>query len=137
MTFSQQLELQMGCGAMAELGKLADRRRTIVMPTICHDFGKRRIVRGKASRSNGWGSSQRSGWRNCPVGVLMIKRLPMIMIRVRCDGEVEGDARKTWRGAARQQNGQRGNAHDRGAVRNQAAAPFPDGPDKRHVCTPL
>jgi hypothetical protein len=76
----------MGFGAKAKLEELADRRRTIVMPTICHDFGKRRIVRGKVSRRSGWGSSQRSGWRSRPLGVLMIKRLPMIMICMRGDG---------------------------------------------------
>lgn len=107
------------------------------MPTIGHDFGKRRVVRDKVSRSNGWGSSQRSGGRNYPRGILMIKRLPMIMIRMGCDGEVEGDARKTRRGAARQQNGKSGDAHDGRAVRSQSAAAIPDLPDKRHVCTPL
>ena len=107
------------------------------MPTICHDFGKRRVIGGKVSRSNGWGNTHRSSWRSCPLGVLMIKSLSMIMIRVRCDGEVEGDARKTRRRAARQQNGKSGDAHDDRAVRNQSAAAIPDVPDQRHVCTPL
>ena len=62
---------------------------------------------------------------------------PMIMIRVRSDGEVAGDTRKTWRGAACQQNGKSGDAHDGRAVRNQSTAAIPDLPDKRHVRTPL
>lgn len=86
MTFSQQLELQIGCGAKAELEELAERRWTIVMQTICHDFDKRFIGRGRVSRRNGWGSSQRSAGRNHPLGILMIKTLPMIMICVRSDG---------------------------------------------------
>jgi hypothetical protein len=107
------------------------------MPTVRHDFDRRLIGWGHVSQRNGWGSSQRNAGRNHPLGILMIKTLPMIMICVRGDGQAEGDVRETWRGAARQQNGQSGNAHDRGAVRNQAAATFPDGPDKRHECTPL
>lgn len=86
MTFSQQLELQIGCGAKADLGELADRRWTIVMQTICHDFDKRLIGRDRVSRRNGWGSGQRSAWGNHPLGILMIKTLPIIMICVRGDG---------------------------------------------------
>lgn len=75
----------MGCGAKAELGELADRRWTIVMQTICHDFNKRLIGGGRVSRYNRWGNSQRSTGRNGPLGVFMIKTLPMIMICVRGD----------------------------------------------------
>jgi hypothetical protein len=63
-----------------ELGELDDRRRTIVMPTVRHDFDRRLIGRGQVSQRNGWGSSQRSAGRNHPLGILMIKTLPMIMI---------------------------------------------------------
>jgi len=50
------------------------------MPTVRHDFDRRLIGRGQVSRRNGWGSSQRSAGRNHPLGILMIKTLPMIMI---------------------------------------------------------
>lgn len=67
----------------------------------------------------------------------MLKRLPMIMICVRRDDRRERDFRQIRRGAAGQQYDESGKAHDRRVPRNRSAAAFPDGPDKRHVCTPL
>jgi hypothetical protein len=56
------------------------------MPTVRHNFDKRLIGRGQMSRRNVWGSNQRRARRNHPLGILMIKTLPMIMICVRGDG---------------------------------------------------
>ncbi len=66
----------------------------------------------------------------------MIKALPLTVVRERVEGQTKGNARETRRGAARPQEAEGGNTHDRAAVRNQAADAFPDRPDKRHLCTP-
>jgi hypothetical protein len=55
------------------------------MPTICHEFEKRHSSVDWARRYDRWRSSQRSARRSCPLRILMIKALPMIMVRERVE----------------------------------------------------
>jgi hypothetical protein len=56
------------------------------MPTICHDFDRRFSTGGRVRRNNRWQRIQRSARGSRPLGILMIKKLPMIMLRLRLDG---------------------------------------------------
>jgi hypothetical protein len=55
------------------------------MPTICHEFDKRHSSVGWARRYDRRRSSQRSAWGSCPLRILMIKTLPLIMVRERVE----------------------------------------------------
>ena len=107
------------------------------MPAIRHDFDKRRTSRDQVKRRNRWRSSQRRTESSPPLDTLVIETLSMIVRGERVDGSVKVKMWETWRRAARQQDTQNGHTHDRGAVRNQSAVALPEGPDKRHVYTPL
>lgn len=107
------------------------------MPTIGHEFDKRRSGRDQVRRRDRRRCDQRGTKRSPPLKILMIKTLSMIMVCGRVDDYAKVNVRETGRRAARQQDAQSSHTHDRGAVRNQSAVAFPEEPDKRHVYTPL
>jgi hypothetical protein len=107
------------------------------MPAIGYDLDKRRNRRGEVRRSNRRRSSQRGTGRSLPLEIIGIETLSMLVFGERVDGGGKVNVRETWRRAASQQDAQSGHTHDRGAVRSQSAVAFPEGPDKRHVSTPL
>ena len=56
------------------------------MPTICHDCDRRLNTGGRVRRDDRWRRSQRSARGSRPLGILMIKTLSMIMVRLRVNG---------------------------------------------------
>jgi len=56
------------------------------MPTISHDFDKRRTSRDQVKRRNRWRSSQRGTESSPPLETLVIKALSMIVVCERADG---------------------------------------------------
>ena len=56
------------------------------MPTVCHEFDNSLSSVGRGGRDDRWRSSQRSTWGSRPLRTLVIKALPMIMVRDGLEG---------------------------------------------------
>jgi len=62
---------------------LADRGRTIVVPSVGHDVDTRTVGDDRVRRRNRYGSSKGCGGRSQPLEIIVIKTLVMIL---GCDG---------------------------------------------------
>ena len=105
------------------------------MPTIRHEFGERLSSVDEVRGDNRRRRMARGARGGGPLGIFMIKTLPMIMVRVGAD--VNGSLREAGRSDACPKDAEGGDTHDRGTAESETAAAFPDEPDKRHVYTPL
>ena len=82
------------------------------MPTLFHDFEGGLNTRGWVTRDDRWRCIHRDARGSCPLGIFMIKKQSMIMVRRRGGSQTSGHVRETWRSDAHRQKAQCGDAHD-------------------------